>query len=36
METLITNAYTCLDQKSKLFETNSVAMAIQNVILKSL
>ena len=25
METLLTNAYTCLDQKSKLFKTNSIA-----------
>ena len=26
MKTPLTNAYTCLDQKSKLFETNSVAI----------
>ena len=25
METVLTNAYTHLDQKSKLFETNSIA-----------
>ena len=25
METFFANAYTCLDQKSKLFETNSIA-----------
>ena len=26
METLLPNGYTCLDQKSKLFKTNSIAI----------
>ena len=32
METLLTNAYTRLDQKSKLFETNSIAIAIKELL----
>ena len=47
METLLTNAYTRLDQKSKRFETNSIAIGskekptlksifLQNGIFKSL
>ena len=32
METLLTNAYTPLDQKSKLFETNSVAIETKELL----
>ena len=32
METLLTNAYTCLDQKSKPFQTNSKASAIKELL----
>ena len=32
MKTLLTNAYTHLDQKSKLFETNSIAIGIKELL----
>ena len=32
METVLTNAFTCLDQKSKLLETNSVAIATKELL----
>ena len=32
METLLTNAYICLGQKSKLFETNSIAIATKELL----
>ena len=32
MKTLLTNAYTCLDQKSKLFETNSIAIGTEELL----
>ena len=32
METLLTNAYTRLDQKSKLFETNSTAIVTEELL----
>ena len=32
METLLTNAYTRLDQKSKLFETNSTAIVTKELL----
>ena len=32
METILTNAYTCLDQKSKLFKTNSLAIATKELL----
>ena len=32
METLLTNAYTCLDQKSKLFKTNSIALGTKELL----
>ena len=32
MKTLLTNAYTHLDQKSKLFETNSIATGIKELL----
>ena len=32
METLLTNAYTRLDQKSKLFETNSIAIGTKELL----
>ena len=31
MEILLTNAYTCLDQKSKLFKTNSTAIVTKEL-----
>ena len=31
METLLTNAYTRLDQKSKLFETNEIAIGTKEL-----
>ena len=31
METLLTNVYTYLDKKSKLFETNSIAIGTQEL-----
>ena len=34
METLLTNAYTCLDQKSKLFQTDSIAIGTKAVLQK--
>ena len=36
METLLTNAYTCLDQKSKLFETDSIAIGTKALLQKNL
>ena len=36
METLLTNAYTGLDKKSKLFEINSVAMGTKALLQKNL
>ena len=35
METLLTNAYTCLDQKSKLFE-DSIAIGTKALLQKNL
>ena len=32
MKTVLTNAYICLDQKSKLLETNSVAIATKELL----
>ena len=32
METVLTNAYTCLDQKSKLFETNYIAIGTKELL----
>ena len=32
METLLTNAYTRFDQKSKLFETNSIAIGTKELL----
>ena len=32
METLLTNAYTCMDQKSKLFETNSIDIGTKELL----
>ena len=34
METLLTNAYTRLDEKSKLFETSSVAIGTKELLQK--
>ena len=34
METLLTNAYTCLNEKSKLFETSSVAIGTKELLQK--
>ena len=36
METLLTNAYTRLDQKSKLFETNSVAIGTKELLQRNI
>ena len=36
METLLTNAYTGLDKKSKLFEINSVALGTKALLQKDL
>ena len=36
METLLTNAYTCLDEKSKVFETSSVAIGTKELLQKNL
>ena len=32
METLLTKAYTCLDQKSKLFKTNSITVVTKELL----
>ena len=32
MGTLLTNAYRCLDQKSKLLETNSIAIGTKELL----
>ena len=34
METLLTNAYTCLNKKSKLLETNSIAIGTKELLQK--
>ena len=34
METLLTNAYASLDQKSKLFKTNSIAIGTKELLQK--
>ena len=36
METVLKNTYTCLDQKSKLFKTNSIAIEQKNFPKKNL
>ena len=36
METLLTNAYTCLDEKSKLFETSSIAIGTKELLQKKI
>ena len=36
METVLTNAYTRLDQKSKLFEANSIAIGTKELLLRKI
>ena len=32
METVLTNAYTCMDQKSRVFKTNSIAIGTKELL----
>ena len=36
METVLTNAYARLDRKSKLFETNSIAIGTKELLLRKI